>query len=238
MAAVGDRRGGDVRRMDLLWGVADTPSRGPRPGLSVGQITRTAVEIADAEGLGAVSMQRIAGVLGFTTMSLYRYLPGKADLVALMVDMAIGERPDLNAVPASWRDQLAEWARRCLRIFTQRPWLLEPTGKHRVMGPNELGWMDAALAVLAGAGFTPRDQHHAFLLVAGHVRSVAQWTAGTDKLKVDEWSVGVGERVSRHADRFPAVVAVLEADVYAKAADEPLEFGLRALLAGLGDLLR
>ncbi|WP_329236320.1 TetR/AcrR family transcriptional regulator [Actinoallomurus sp. NBC_01490] len=237
MAAKGDEGGDLVRSMDLLWGMADRPSRGPRPRLSVEQITRTAVEIADAEGLGAVSMQRIAATFGFTTMSLYRYVPGKADLVALMVDMAIGERPDLDAVPDGWRDRLAEWARQCLRIFTRRPWLLEATSGHRVMGPNELGWMDAALAILAAAGFTPVEQHDAFLLVVGHVRSVAQYTSGADRLRVDEWSVAVGERLTRHADHFPAVVAAIQGGGYAKAADEPLEFGLRCLLGGLEKLL-
>ncbi|NUW44150.1 TetR/AcrR family transcriptional regulator [Nonomuraea rhodomycinica] len=237
MAAKGDGGGDPGRGMDLLWGAADRPSRGPKPRLSIDQITRTAVEIADAEGLGAVSMQRIAATFGFTTMSLYRYVPGKAELVALMVDTAIGERPDLDAVPGGWRDRLAQWARQCLRVFTRRPWLLEATSGHRVMGPNELGWMDAALAVLAEAGFTPVEQHDAFLLVAGHVRSVAQYTAGADTLRVDEWSAAVGERLSRHPDRFPAVVAAIQGGGYAKAADEPLEFGLRCLLAGLDELL-
>lgn len=237
MAAKGGGGGDLVRGMDLLWGMGDRPSRGPKPSLSVDQIVGTAVEIADAEGLGAVSMQRIAATFGFTTMSLYRYVPGKAELVALMVDMAIGERPDLDAAPEGWQDRVAAWARQCLRIYTRRPWLLEATSGHRVMGPNELGWMDAALAVLAAAGFTPVEQHDAFLLVVGHVRSVAQYTVGADRLRVEEWSAAVGERLSRHADRFPAVVAAIEGGGYAKAADEPLEFGLRCLLGGLEQML-
>ncbi|WP_214413324.1 TetR/AcrR family transcriptional regulator [Sphaerisporangium fuscum] len=237
MAAKGNGSGDLARGMDLLWGTADRPSRGPKPSLSVDQITRTAVEIADAEGLPAVSMQRIAAAFGFTTMSLYRYVPGKAELIALMIDMAIGERPDLDGVPGGWRDRLAEWARRCLRTFTRRPWLLEVTNVHRVMGPNELGWMDAALAVLAAAGFTPVEQHDAFLLVVGHVRSVAHFTVGADRLRVADWSAAMGERLMRDADRFPAVVAAIQGGGYAKASDEPLEFGLRCLLDGLEKLL-
>ncbi|GAA4214038.1 TetR/AcrR family transcriptional regulator [Microbispora amethystogenes] len=238
MAAKGDKGAGDpARGMDLLWGTVGRPSRGPKPSMSVDRITGTAVEIADAEGLAAVSMQRIAAAFGFTTMSLYRYVPGKAELVALMIDTAIGDRPDLGGVPGGWRDRLAEWARRCLRLYVRHPWLLAATGGNRVMGPNELGWLDAALAVLADAGFTPVEQHDAFLLVNGHVRSVAQYTTGADRLRVDEWSADLGERLRRHGDRFPALVAAIEGGGYSQTTDEPLEFGLRCLLDGLDRLL-
>ncbi|MEU8198730.1 TetR/AcrR family transcriptional regulator [Microbispora amethystogenes] len=238
MAAKGDKGTGDpARGMDLLWGTAGRPSRGPKPSMSVDRITGTAVEIADAEGLAAVSMQRLAAAFGFTTMSLYRYVPGKAELVALMIDTAIGDRPDLGGVQGGWRDRLAEWARQCLRLYVRHPWLLAATGGNRVMGPNELGWLDAALAVLADAGFTPVEQHDAFLLVNGHVRSVAQYTTGADRLRVDEWSADLGERLRRHGDRFPALVAAIQGGGYSQTTDDPLKFGLRCLLDGLDRLL-
>ncbi len=238
MAAKGDKSGDDLARgMDLLWGTADRPSRGPKPSMSVERITGTAIEIADAEGLPAVSMQRIAAAFGFTTMSLYRYVPGKAELVALMIDTAIGDRPDLESVPGGWRDRLADWARQCLRLFVRHRWLIEATGGHRIMGPNELGWLDAALSVLADAGFPPVEQHDAFLLLNGHVRSVAQNMTGADRLRVDEWSAALGERLRRHGDRYPALVAAMQGGGYSQPAAEPLEFGLRCLLDGLEKLL-
>ena len=84
--------GGDrARTMELLWGVQKKPSRGPKPSMSVGRIVRAAIEIADAEGLGALSMGRVAEELGFTTMSLYRYVPGKAELIDVMLDSVMGE---------------------------------------------------------------------------------------------------------------------------------------------------
>ncbi|MFE2724837.1 TetR/AcrR family transcriptional regulator [Kitasatospora sp. NPDC059327] len=84
--------GGAGDTVRLLWGPHQKPSRGPKPALSLERIARAGIEIADAEGIGAVSMQRVAGLLDYTKMSLYRYVPGKAELVALMVEAAIGEQ--------------------------------------------------------------------------------------------------------------------------------------------------
>ena len=83
-----------TRSVELLWGQPERPNRGPKPGLSVERIVRVAIEIADAEGLPAVSMQRVASEFGFTTMSLYRYVPGKNELIDLMI-----EHPDLIQRP-------------------------------------------------------------------------------------------------------------------------------------------
>ena len=67
---------------DFFWAPRPRPTRGPKPALTLGQIADAAIAVADAEGLAAVSMQRVAADLGYTKMSLYRYLPGKAELVA------------------------------------------------------------------------------------------------------------------------------------------------------------
>ena len=84
--------GGDpVRSIELLWGIGGRGSRGPKPGMSARQIAAAAVEIADAEGLDAVSMRRVADHLGTGAMSLYRYIPGKAELLDLMVDQVSAE---------------------------------------------------------------------------------------------------------------------------------------------------
>ena len=78
---------GDVSRsLELLWGLGERPSRGPKPGLTLDRIVTAAVAVADAEGLGALSMRRVATDLGVGTMSLYRYVPGKAELLDLMLD--------------------------------------------------------------------------------------------------------------------------------------------------------
>jgi len=81
--------------LDLLWGTRDRPRRGPRPSLSLDRIVAEAISLADAEGLANLSMQHLAERLGCAKMALYRYVPGKSELVALMVDTALGDPPQL-----------------------------------------------------------------------------------------------------------------------------------------------
>src|SRR5690349_10100499 len=90
--------------MRLLWGKQpdDGPRRGPKPAFTLEQITRTGIEIADADGITALTMQRVADELGFTKMALYRYVPGKDELVALMTDAALGDPPPLTG--RGWRE--------------------------------------------------------------------------------------------------------------------------------------
>jgi AcrR family transcriptional regulator len=73
----------------LMWGLRDVTKRGPKPSLSVEDIVRAAIEIADAEGLAAVSMARVAERLGNSTMALYRHVKSKDELLILMSDAAL-----------------------------------------------------------------------------------------------------------------------------------------------------
>src|SRR4051794_38116894 len=129
------------RAVALSWGVAERPQRGPKRELSIERIVDTAIELADAEGLGAVSMSRIAGELGFTTMSLYRYVTSKDDVLALMQDAvcAVPIPPDdtlvgagaaaaagAGAGPASaehdWREGLRRWSMATIDVMRAHPW--------------------------------------------------------------------------------------------------------------------
>src|SRR5215472_12355452 len=97
-------------RVALAWGLRGRGSRGPKPGLSLERIVAAGIEVADADGLAAVSMARVAKQLGAGTMSLYRYVGGKGELVALMVDGAMAGPPDLGAPGETWSDGLRRWA--------------------------------------------------------------------------------------------------------------------------------
>jgi AcrR family transcriptional regulator len=83
---------------DLLWGTPERSGRGPKPTLTLEQIARAAIAIADAEGLDALSMRRVAETLGFTTMALYRHIHSKTELIAVMVDTAIGDALTLDSL--------------------------------------------------------------------------------------------------------------------------------------------
>ena len=137
------------RSTELLWGST------ARRGLTLDQIVRTAVELADTDGLQAVSMRRVAEKLGFTTMSLYRHVPGKAELVELMRDAAMagprqpGQQPDQWP---DWRSELAAWARENLALYRAHPWLIESAGPRTLPGPNAIAIFERALVAVRRAG--------------------------------------------------------------------------------------
>ncbi|NUT47732.1 MAG: TetR/AcrR family transcriptional regulator [Saccharothrix sp.] len=217
---------------ELLWGDRPGPRRGPKPALNHDLIARTGIAIADAEGLAAVSMNRIAAELGFTKMSLYRYVPGKAELVALMADLAMGPPPaDLGDGDRCAR--LRAWALALLPGFLAHPWALEITTGPRVVGPNELGWMEAALAVLDGTGLRGAQRMDVLVVLAGHVRGMAQQAATTPGGDVEtQFGAILAEVVRERGDRYPAARAAL-ADAAEGGREEALDFGLDLILDGL-----
>ncbi|MEN3304973.1 MAG: hypothetical protein V7603_1175 [Micromonosporaceae bacterium] len=234
---------GDLARgVELLWGPQERPSRGPKPGLSRERIARAAIDLADAEGLGAVSMQRVAGEFGFTTMSLYRYVPGKNELIALMVDTAIGDPPDLAAVPGGWRPRLAEWARQTWQGFQRHPWFLE-AAMQTVMGPRQLGWLEVAVGALAGTGLVGDELVSAVLVVNGHVRSMAPFAPHRPSrvdpdFDTEAWAGALVGLLRQHSDRFPALTAAIADGAFGPSAEgDPLEFGLQRVLDGIEVLI-
>ncbi|MFD9412746.1 TetR/AcrR family transcriptional regulator [Streptomyces sp. NPDC059989] len=244
-----DAGAGASAAVRLLWGPPPgKPARGPKRGLTLEGIALAGVGIADAEGLGAVSMQRVAGELAVTKMALYRYVPGKAELVALMVEAAMPVPvPDLVPGPAAaelaggWREGLAVWARELYEGFRRHPWLLEATVGARVMGPRELGWMERALAALDGCGLSGAEAMDAVVLVAGHVRGIAEQeraAAGSAGAGPDaQLAAMLGEVMRVHGERFPALGAALASVAEHGGQDQALEFGLERILDGLGLLV-
>ncbi|MFJ6050434.1 TetR/AcrR family transcriptional regulator [Streptomyces sp. NPDC092307] len=223
----------------LLWGPPPAgPARGPKRGLTLEGIARAGIEIADAEGLVGASMQRVAAELAVTKMALYRYVPGKAELVALMVEAAMPAAAPSPGGP--WRERLQAWARGLLAGLRRHPWLLEATVGVRVMGPRELEWMEAALAALDGCGLTGAEAMDAVVLLAGHVRSIAEQeraagagpgsAAGGPDAQLAQM---LGEVMRTHGERFPALGAALASAAEHGGQDQALEFGLARLLDGL-----
>jgi AcrR family transcriptional regulator len=218
---------------DFLWTEPARPTRGPKPSMSLEHIADAAIAIADAEGLAALSMQRVAADLGFTKMSLYRYLPGKAELVALMVERALGEPP--AATGEDWRDALAAWARLLLDGYVRHPWSLPATVGPRPVGPREIGWTESALVALAGTPLTRAERLDAIVLIVGHARMLAEQAAS--RQSEAQLTSAFGLVISDHRERYPELAAAL-LETAAADQDQAFEFGLARILDGIGALIR
>ncbi|MFB7503394.1 TetR/AcrR family transcriptional regulator [Streptomyces broussonetiae] len=234
-----DRPRDPAAGLALLWGEQGRPTRGPKPKLSPQRIAAAAAELADAEGLDAVSMSRVAGGFGVSAMALYRYVPGKTELVALMVESVLAEAPDLSRVPeGDWRAAVREWTRCCARVYADHPWLLGATAmRRRLMGPCQLSWLDAALAALEPTGLGAAHRHQVFLLLIGLVRNLAQQLGDHDEEGSEEWDRLSGELLARHADRFPALARAVTEGAFEPDGTDALAFGLDRILDGVEALM-
>ncbi|MGH8877537.1 MAG: TetR/AcrR family transcriptional regulator, partial [Stackebrandtia sp.] len=131
----------------LLWEDDTSPARSRPTGLSRERIVTEAITMADADGLAKLSMPRLADRLGSGVMSLYRHVPGKRELLALMYDTALTDVPALPS-DQDWRPRLHTWAYAVHVFFRCHPWALPLATVNHPMGPKEFAWMDCALGVL------------------------------------------------------------------------------------------
>ena len=237
------------RTFELLWGLREQPTRGPKPSLSVAQIVRMAIEIADAEGYDAVSMRRVAEKLGVTTMSLYRYVPSKNDLLELMLDAIADPAPDPATMPEHWRDALHWWAHQNMAVFRRHPWLIEYAFSHPPFGPNNIRWMECALQAMLGTDLTPDDMIGVLIILTGYVRSEAaqelalQQGARTTGVEPEEWGRVYAEMLRRVVNdgSHPALAHVVAAgafDAPSEGPDEDFEYGLTFVLDGVEALIK
>lgn len=219
----------DTRTVELLWGLREPPTRGPKPALSVERIAETAVRIADTDGFAAVAMQRVAAELDFTKMSLYRYVAGKSELVAVMIEAAVGEPPELEGVPGGWRGGLTEWARLMWATWDRHPWLPGATEGDRLMGPREAGWVEAALRTLDDTPLSVAERLNVVRLVSGHIRNTHSAQRAGTGLDPTQLDTAFTEALGRHRETYPAL---LEAGTATERSDART-FGLERILDGV-----
>ncbi|WP_217616216.1 TetR/AcrR family transcriptional regulator [Cellulomonas sp. GbtcB1] len=148
----------------VLWRPAPVGRRGPRPGLTVAGIAEAAIALADADGLGAVSMARVAERLGVTTMALYRYVSSKDDLLAVMLDAALAEAVTPAGEPAAddaaglasrdgvpaWRAALERWCADQLDLARRHPWAVQTPAAAALPGPARVAFLERGLRALDG----------------------------------------------------------------------------------------
>ena len=237
--------GNVARSLELMW-QGDAQARpGPRPGLTLGQIVVAAVALADREGLSALSMRRVASELGVGTMSLYRYVPGKGELLDLMLDHVNGV-PDGAPDPRSlsWRRTLEEMAWGIWDLYQAHPWLLHVNQSRPVLGPNSLAGFNHVLAGLADLDLGGRGGVAFILAVENHVVGTArafllrQHAAEESGVSDEEFWAAQEPMLNKAmaTGNYPEV-ACLPEDAFAISGREALEFGLQALLNGLESFL-
>ncbi len=154
--------------IDLLWGRRERGKRGPRPGLSADAIVDAAVRIADAEGLEAISMARVAAELGFTTMSLYRYVASKDELLQLMFNASALGAESLVIEGDDWRSRLRSWAVIQRDMLDRHPWITQMPMAAPPLAPNSLHFVERALETMDGnrpRGLGEAPRHRPALLL-------------------------------------------------------------------------
>ena len=243
-----DAEGGIPDGIAAAWGVRERPHRGPKPALSQPRIVDAAVRIADAEGLDAVSMGKVAAELGAAPMSLYRHMSGKEELLRLMVDAAWGDAPPPPASGEGWRDGLSRWAWTMRGNARRHPWVVRiPLNSLPIM-PREVAWFENALACMRDTGLTEARKASVIMLLAGYVRNLATTEADISAavrasgLTPAEWMSTYPRMLRQLTDpgRFPALTAFIAAGVFEieDGPDDEFIFGLDRILDGVEALVR
>jgi AcrR family transcriptional regulator len=202
----------------LLWGRRSAARRGRKPQLTTQEITRAAVAVADAEGLAAVSMARVAAELGNSTMALYRHVNSKDELLLLMSDAGLEQPPDEPAT-GDWRTQLTGWAYDVLTVIRRHPWYREIPISGPPVGPRNLQWLERALRALADTDLSEEDKMAVImgllLLVHGHARLSLDLAAG-HAADPEAFGSGYARALGAVIDpvQFPALSRVMAAGVF------------------------
>jgi AcrR family transcriptional regulator len=205
------------------------------------------VNLADREGLAAVSMSRVATEVEATAMALYRYVGNKDELLALMVDASLGAPPDM-AGAQNWREGLTAWAQAENDAYTKHAWGLRIPITGLPMLPNQVSWMEHGLRCLAGTGLSEEQKLSTILLLSNLVRGYALLdadlretvsAAGADlDVMMRAFGAFMGDVVD--AGRFPALHAAMASGALDRA-DPPgkeLDYGLNRVLDGVSALIQ
>ncbi len=218
----------------VLWHGESADRPGPRRGLDLHAIAAAGVRIADAEGLAALSMRRLAGEVGLTTMGLYRYVNSKAEILALVLDHASVPVPSYPAELVGWRPRLRLWGALFFGSLMARPWVLQVPIQEPPITPNQVRWMEAGLTALAETNLSEQEKLSSMLVVDIFVRGQVQLTLGMSQVPPAHTYSARLLSLLEPAE-FPHLVAALHSG--ALDDGEPDEFGSDMFEFGLDNVL-
>lgn len=225
-----------TRSLPLLWRAhrppgtsADGERRGRPPSLSVDAVVAAGVELADAEGIDAVSMRAVAERLGRTPMALYTYVPSKDDLAELMYDHVLGELPAAYDED-SWCAGVLAWVRAHWTLYLRHPWMVKIGSARPTLGPHEFADLEALSVILDAAGLTPVRQVRVMSGLAQLVRGSALLVAETRETtrvtgisETDWWyarSAKLDEVAPHLAELIPSLTRLSSAGAYDGASED------------------
>jgi AcrR family transcriptional regulator len=227
-----------ARPLDLIW---TRPAKAARaPALSQARVVQTAIRLADAEGLSALTMRRVAAELGTAPMSLYYHVKTKHDLLDLMLDATFGEMQFPDRPSGDWRADLSFAARQARDLGRRHLWLMTLLGERPPLGPNFLHHMEFFLAALAGLGLPPATVAAIGSLVDNYVIGFVLSEARDANLQRRsglndaQWAAALAPHLQRllATGRYPTTARLLPA-LSAAVPEASFEFGLECLLAGI-----
>lgn len=233
----------------LTWGIDTQSKRGPKRELSIERIVGAAVELADEQGLAAVSMAAVARKLDFTAMSLYRYVSTKDNLLLLMQEEAVGLPPlgEREDGLTDWRPRIEELYRAQVENYVRHPWvteLVQWTLGHPSQGapatPHNSAWLEAGLAAFDHTSLNYEERTAMTLAVTGQARwhgtVLAGYAASSRKSGLSVEEINSRENALFDAvireDEFPHVRAAIDSGLFLSDAD-PFQFGASRLLDGI-----
>jgi AcrR family transcriptional regulator len=236
---------------EMVWGVRERPTKGPKRGLSLEQIVDAGIRVANAEGIGGVSMSRVASELGTSAMSLYRYVAAKGELLWLMIDGAFGQVDAEEPVEGTWRERLERWSRIELAAYRQFPWVLRIPVSGAPIMPHQLRFMEWGLRAFSATKLAEHEKLSTILLITSFTRSfallssdiAAAFEAGDPMARA---SAGYGVLIKKltSAEEFPALHAVVDSGAFEDGGeefdllDQDFRFGLDRILDGVAVLIQ
>lgn len=249
MASDRTSSGDPARTLALLWGTNATPRHGPGRALTAADVVNAAIALADREGIGAISMRQVAQELMVSAMTLYTYVPGKAELVDAMMDTLYLQIPREDTTGQPWRARLTAVANSNRGLYLAHPWAGDVSTLRPPLGPGLMAKYEHELAALDGLGLTDLDMDDCLTHLLSFVQANARATVDARAAQLDsamndeQWWAANADLLSQVLDEqaFPLAVRVGSAAGAAQGSahepDHAYRFGLQRLLDGLAPLI-